>query len=89
MSTTRVGVSWEGHNGIWEKASVEADWSEFPEVAGRGLDHRNMNTYVTCKLRLRLLDMRFLVGGITPEAFAAEVQALEAIAADLANPEPF
>lgn len=86
-NTTRVGQSWEGHNGVWEKASVEASWDEFPEA--RPLGDRQRNLYVTCRLRQRLLDMRYMAGGMTADAYAFEIQTLDDFAIGYLNaPKP-
>lgn len=84
MSTTRVGLSWEGFHGVWEKASVEASWDEFPE--SKPLGDRQRNLYVTCRLRQRLADMRVLAGGMTAEAHFAEIETLDQIAIGYLNP---
>lgn len=84
MSTTRVGQSWEGANGIWEKASVEADWDEFPE--SKPLADRQRNLYVTCRLRQRIADMRALSGGLDPASHHIEIETLDNLAIGYLNP---
>jgi len=83
-SSTRVGASWEGANGIWEKATTEAHWDEFPEAAPLG--DRQRNLYVTARLHQRLLDMRYLRGGIDVNAYNQEVWQLDQIALGYLNP---
>lgn len=84
MSRTRVGLSWEGHNGVWEKASVEAEWDEFPEA--KPLGDRQTNLYVTCRLRQRLADMRLLSGGLDVVSYNAEIAFLDNAAIGYLNP---
>lgn len=81
-----MGASWEGANGIWEKATTEAHWSEFPESAALG--DRQRNLYVTARLHQRLLDMRYLRGGITADVYNQEVWQLDQIALGYLNPAP-
>ena len=83
-SSTRVGASWEGPSGIWEKATTEAHWNEFPESSALG--DRQRNLYVTARLHQRLLDMRYLRGGITAEAYAQETWQLDQVAVGYLNP---
>ncbi len=81
VSTTRVGLSWEGAGNVWEKASVEAPWSEFPESAP--LADRQRNLYVATKLRLRLLDMRYMAGAMTVEDHTQQTWQLDQMAVSL------
>lgn len=83
-STTRVGAAWNGANGIYESISTEAHWDEFPESAPLG--DRQRNLYVTARLHQRLLDMRYMRGGIEAGAYAQETWQLDQIALGYLNP---
>lgn len=78
MSSTRIGQSYEGAHGIWEKVSVDADHADYPEAAH--LPPRQRGLYVALRARQQVLDVRMVQGGITADAYTAENDHLEALA---------
>lgn len=77
-SSVRIGQSYEGLHGIWEKVSLEADVDEYPESANLELPARKL--YVATRLRQQVLVIRLATNGIHPDAFAAEHAHLEQLA---------
>lgn len=77
-SSVRIGQSYEGFNGVWEKVSLEADVDEYPESAHLDLAARKL--YVAARLRQQVLTIRLATNGIHPDAFAVEHARLDELA---------